>query len=299
MDEYHIPVLLNECLQNLNIQPSGIYVDVTYGAGGHSRPILSQLSAEGHLYAFDQDEDAWSNRAEGKNFTLIRANFRYFRKYLRLQGVREVDGILADLGVSSHQLDIPERGFSYRYNAPLDMRMNIENPLTAAIVLNTYSEEALLRILSEYGEVRNSRTLAKAITTARTNQEFRTTADLNMVLERLMMGQKVRYFSQVYQAIRIEVNDEMGALKDMLTEGLHVLKEGGRFVVMSYHSIEDRLVKNFFKTGNFEGEVIKDEFGNISKPFRLVYKKVIEADEQEVRINPRARSAKLRIAEKI
>jgi 16S rRNA (cytosine1402-N4)-methyltransferase len=216
-----------------------------------------------------------------------------------LEGVRQVDGILADLGVSSHQLDIPKRGFSYRYNAPLDMRMNTENTVTAAIILNTYSEEALLRMLSEYGEVRNSRTLAKAIVAARVNQEFRTTADLNLVLERWMLGQKARYFSQVYQAIRIEVNDEMGALKEMLTDGLQMLKEGGRFVVMSYHSIEDRLVKNFFKTGNFEGEVLKDEFGNISRPFRLINKKVIEADEQELKINPRARSAKLRIAEKI
>lgn len=299
MDEYHIPVLLNTCLENLNIRPSGIYVDVTYGAGGHSRPILLQLSAEGHLYAFDQDEDAWDNRITDDRFTLIRANFRYYRKYLRLEGVSQVDGILADLGVSSHQLDIPERGFSYRFDAPLDMRMNHENPQTAANILNTYSEDALLRLLSEFGEVRNSKTLARALVTRRAMQEFRTTGDLNYVLDTQLIGPRAKYFSQVYQALRMEVNDEMGALKDMLKDGLALLKPGGRFVVMSYHSIEDRMVKNFFKTGNFEGDMIKDDFGNISRPFRLVNKKVIEADEAEVRRNPRARSAKLRVAEKI
>lgn len=299
MDEYHIPVLLNACLENLNIRPSGIYVDVTYGAGGHSRPILLQLSAEGHLYAFDQDEDAWDNRITDDRFTLIRANFRYYRKYLRLEGASQVDGILADLGVSSHQLDIPERGFSYRFDAPLDMRMNHENPQTAANILNTYSEDALLRLLSEFGEVRNSKTLARALVTRRAIQEFRTTGDLNYVLDTQLIGPRAKYFSQVYQALRMEVNDEMGALKDMLKDGLSLLKPGGRFVVMSYHSIEDRMVKNFFKTGNFEGDVIKDDFGNISRPFRLVNKKVIEADESEVRRNPRARSAKLRVAEKI
>lgn len=299
MSEYHVSVLLDESIDNLKINPSGHYVDVTYGAGGHSKSILNKLSAEGHLYAFDQDQDAVSNVVSDARFSLIEANFRYLRRFLRLEGVREVDGILADLGVSSHQLDVPERGFSYRFDAPLDMRMNADAELTAAILLQTYSEESLVEILSSYGEVRNSKTLAKALVNARRLSEIRTTFDLNRILDQHLMGPRMKYLSQVYQALRMEVNDEIGALQEMLAEGYQLLKPGGRFVVITFHSIEDRVVKNFFKTGNFYGELEKDEFGNIHRPFTLVNKKVIMAGQKEQKINARSRSAKLRVAEKV
>jgi len=299
MSEYHVSVLLDESIDNLKINPSGTYVDVTYGAGGHSKSILNKLNAEGHLFAFDQDQDALANVVQDDRFTLIEANFRYLRRFLRLEGVREVDGILADLGVSSHQLDMPQRGFSYRFDAPLDMRMNTDVELTAAILLQTYSEEALVEILSSYGEVRNSKTLAKALINARKLTEIRTTFDLNRICDQHLMGPRMKYLSQVYQALRMEVNDEIGALEDMLAEGFELLKPGGRFVVITFHSIEDRVVKNFFKTGNFEGEMEKDDFGNIYRPFTLVNKKVIMADGKEQKANVRSRSAKLRVAEKI
>lgn len=299
MSEYHVSVLLDESIDNLKINPSGTYVDVTYGAGGHSKSILNKLDAEGHLFAFDQDQDALANVVQDDRFTLIEANFRYLRRFLRLEGVREVDGILADLGVSSHQLDMPERGFSYRFDAPLDMRMNAEAELTAAILLQTYSEDALVEILSSYGEVRNSKTLAKALVNARKLTEIRTTFDLNRILDQHLMGPRMKYLSQVYQALRMEVNDEIGALEEMLEEGFELLKPGGRFVVITFHSIEDRVVKNFFKTGNFEGEMEKDDFGNIYRPFTLVNKKVIMANDKEQKANARSRSAKLRVAEKI
>jgi 16S rRNA (cytosine1402-N4)-methyltransferase len=299
MSEYHVSVLLDESIDNLKINPTGTYVDVTYGAGGHSKSILNKLDAEGHLFAFDQDQDALANVVQDDRFTLIEANFRYLRRFLRLEGVREVDGILADLGVSSHQLDMPERGFSYRFDAPLDMRMNAEAELTAAILLQTYSEDALVEILSSYGEVRNSKTLAKALINARKLTEIRTTFDLNRILDQHLMGPRMKYLSQVYQAIRMEVNDEIGALEEMLEEGFELLKPGGRFVVITFHSIEDRVVKNFFKTGNFEGEMEKDDFGNIYRPFTLVNKKVIMANDKEQKANARSRSAKLRVAEKI
>ncbi len=299
MSEYHVSVLLDESIDNLKINPSGTYVDVTYGAGGHSKSILNKLNAEGHLFAFDQDQDALANVVQDDRFTLIEANFRYLRRFLRLEGVREVDGILADLGVSSHQLDMPQRGFSYRFDAPLDMRMNTDAELTAAILLQTYSEEALVEILSSYGEVRNSKTLAKALINARKLTEIRTTFDLNRICDQHLMGPRMKYLSQVYQALRMEVNDEIGALEDMLAEGFELLKPGGRFVVITFHSIEDRVVKNFFKTGNFEGEMEKDDFGNIYRPFTLVNKKVIMADGKEQKANVRSRSAKLRVAEKI
>ncbi len=298
MSEYHVSVLLDESIDNLKINSSGTYVDVTYGAGGHSKSILNKLNAEGHLFAFDQDQDALANVVQDDRFTLIEANFRYLRRFLRLEGVREVDGILADLGVSSHQLDMPERGFSYRFDAPLDMRMNAEAELTAAILLQTYSEDALVGILSSYGEVRNSKTLAKALVHARKLTEIRTTFDLNRILDQHLMGPRMKYLSQVYQALRMEVNDEIGALEEMLAEGFELLKPGGRFVVITFHSIEDRVVKNFFKTGNFEGEMEKDDFGNIYRPFILVNKKVIMADDKEQKANVRSRSAKLRVAEK-
>jgi 16S rRNA (cytosine1402-N4)-methyltransferase len=299
MSGYHISVLLNESIQLLNIYPNGQYVDVTFGAGGHSKSILDNLSAKGHLYAFDQDVDAIDNVLDHSQLTLIQANFRYLKRFLRLEGVHQVDGILADLGVSSHQLDMPERGFSYRYEAPLDMRMNIEADITAASILATYPEEQLVEILSIYGEVRNAKSLAKALVTARKFAEIKSTFDLNRILEQHLMGPKMKYFSQVYQALRMEVNDEIGALKDMLQEGYDILKPGGRFAVITFHSIEDRVVKNFFKTGNFEGEVDKDDFGNISRPFVLVNKKVVMADHQEQKNNPRSRSAKLRVVEKL
>ena len=299
MNEYHVSVLLKESIENLNILPKGKYVDLTFGAGGHSRSILHNLSAKGHLYAFDQDADAVVNALVDERFTLIEANFRYLRRFLRLEGVKEVDGILADLGVSSHQLDMPERGFSYRFDAPLDMRMNTQADFTAAVLLQSYSEEKLVEVLSSYGEVRNAKTLAKALVHGGKVAEIRTTFDLNRVLDQHVLGPRLKYFSQVYQALRMEVNDEIGALKDMLTEGYEVLKPGGRFVVITFHSIEDRVVKNFFKTGNFYGEMEKDEFGNISRPFVLINKKVIMAENKEQRENARSRSAKLRIAEKV
>ncbi|HLO52950.1 MAG TPA: 16S rRNA (cytosine(1402)-N(4))-methyltransferase RsmH [Saprospiraceae bacterium] len=299
MSEYHVSVLLDESIKSLSIRPDGKYVDVTFGAGGHSRSILNELSAKGHLYAFDQDEDAVENIIHDTRFTLIEANFRYLKRFLRLEGISEVDGILADLGVSSHQLDFPERGFSYRFDAPLDMRMNIKSDMSAADLLRTYSEESLVEILSNYGEVRNSKSLAKAIINARKFADIKTTFDFNRVLDQNVMGLRLKYFSQVYQALRMEVNDEIGALKDMLEDGLAVLKPGGRFSVITFHSIEDRVVKNFFKSGNFDGEVEKDEFGNIQKPFSLVNKKVIMADSKEQKVNVRSRSAKLRVAEKI
>lgn len=299
MNEYHVSVLLKESIENLDILPEGIYADVTFGAGGHSKSILNKLSAKGHLYAFDQDEDAVSNVLNDERFTLIEANFRYLKRFLRLEGVTQLDGILADLGVSSHQLDMPERGFSYRYDAPLDMRMNAEADFTAAALLQTYSEEKLVDVLSSYGEVRNAKTLSKALAHAGKVAEIRTTFDLNRVLDQHVLGPRLKYFSQVYQALRMEVNDEIGALKEMLKEGYEMLKPGGRFVVITFHSIEDRVVKNFFKSGNFEGAMDKDDFGNISRPFVLVNKKVIMADRKEQYENARSRSAKLRVAEKI
>ncbi len=299
MSTYHVSVLLNESIEHLNIRPDENYVDLTFGAGGHSRSILNVLSAKGHLYGFDQDVDAAVNVIQDPRFTLIEANFRYIRRFLRLEGVHEVSGILADLGVSSHQLDAAVRGFSYRFDAPLDMRMNKDAEFSAQDLLMTYDEEELVRVLSDYGEVRNAKTLAKALVTGRKLVALKTTFDLNRILDQQLMGPRMKYFSQVYQALRMEVNDEIGALKEMLLEGTRVLKPGGRFVVITFHSIEDRVVKNYFKTGNFEGEVEKDEFGNIFRPFRLVNKNVIVANREEQNTNPRSRSAKLRAAEKV
>ncbi|MBP6448041.1 MAG: 16S rRNA (cytosine(1402)-N(4))-methyltransferase RsmH [Saprospiraceae bacterium] len=299
MSAYHVSVLLKESIEHLNIRPDGNYVDLTFGAGGHSRSILNELSAKGHLYGFDQDEDAARNVIQDSRFKLIEANFRYVRRFLRLEDVHEVDGILADLGVSSYQLDAAERGFSYRFDAPLDMRMNKESEFSALDLLMTYQEEELVQVLSDFGEVRNAKTLAKAMVTGRKLTALRTTHDLNRILDMHVMGPRMKYFSQVYQALRMKVNDEIGALQEMLIEGSRLLKTGGRFVVITFHSIEDRVVKNFFKTGNFEGEVEKDEYGNIYRPFRLVNKNVIMADRAEQNINPRSRSAKLRAAEKV
>jgi len=299
MSEYHVSVLLNESIENLINRSDGNYVDVTFGAGGHSRLILNRLSAKGHLYSFDQDADAVINVIDDTRFKLIESNFRYVRRFLRLEGISDVDGILADLGVSSHQLDRPERGFSYRFDAPLDMRMNKESDLSAANILQTYDEDRLVQVFSDYGEVRNAKTLSKAVLQARKLSPIKSTFDFNRILEKQVIGPRMKYFSQVYQSLRIEVNDEIGALKEMLTEGYRILKPGGRFVVITFHSIEDRVVKNYFKTGNFEGVVKKDNFGNISRLFTLINKNVILAGQNEQKNNIRSRSAKLRVAEKI
>jgi 16S rRNA (cytosine1402-N4)-methyltransferase len=299
MSEYHVPVMLNECIAGLNLIPDGCYVDVTFGAGGHSQSILNNIGVNGHLFGFDQDDDAVANSIEDSRFTFIKANFRYIKRFLRVEGVRGVDGILADLGVSSFQLDFPERGFSYRFDADLDMRMNHADELTAAVILREYSQENLQLLFSKFGEVRNARTLAKVILQERSKSDIRTTFQLNEILEPLRFGHRAKYFAQVYQALRMEVNHEIQVLEEMLQGGLELLKPGGRFVVMSYHSIEDRVVKNFFKTGNVDGVLNKDDYGVIDRPFKLINKRVILAGEEELKINRRAKSAKLRIVEKI
>ncbi len=298
-NDYHIPVLLSQCIDALQISNDHHIIDVTFGAGGHSLPILKLLDAKGHLYAFDQDLDALQNALQGENFTLFHSNYRHIKKFMRLVGRESVDSILADLGISSYQIDQPQRGFSFRYDADLDMRMNYQGDITAADIINSYSEEQLVNILSQYGEVRNSKTLAKEILKSRNHRKIVSTFDLNQLLDTVKIGPSHKYFAQVYQALRIEVNDEMTALKEFLQSSVDLLDSGGRFVVMSYHSLEDRLVKNLFKTGNVEGIVQKDDYGKIYRPFKLINKGVIEADKEEQRRNPRSRSAKLRIAEKI
>lgn len=298
MEEYHIPVMLNECLDGLNIKPDGVYVDVTFGGGGHTRAIVDRLEG-GKVYAFDQDEEAKRN-AEGipeDKFTLIDANFRHMKRYLRLQGVRKVDGILADLGVSSHQIDTAERGFSIRKEAALDMRMGHDHELTAQKILEEYSQEELARVLYEYAELRNSRVIARTLIQSRGSDELTTTGGLVKLLEPFAPPRKEnQFYAKVFQALRIEVNDEMGALKEMLEQSVQILKEGGRLVVMSYHSLEDRPVKGFMKTGNLEGEVKKDFYGNLLCPFKLVTRRPIVASAEELSRNSRARSAKLRVA---
>ncbi|MEL7021921.1 MAG: 16S rRNA (cytosine(1402)-N(4))-methyltransferase RsmH [Bacteroidota bacterium] len=295
---YHLPVLAKECIEGLNIQPNGIYVDVTFGGGGHSKLIAAQLSGSGRLYAFDQDEDAAANQLLDDNFTFIAANFRHIYRFLRLHGVRQVDGILADLGVSSHQLDKGSRGFSYRFESTLDMRMNQAGNTTAADILNQRSAEALQHIFGQYGEVRNAKTLAQQIVKEREKTAFKNISEFTSFLEPLIRGQRHRYLAQVFQALRIEVNDEMGALNEFLEGAKQLLKPKGRLVVMSYHSLEDRTVKNFIKTGNVAGEVIKDFYGNIERPFKIITKKAIAPSATEIATNSRARSAKLRIGER-
>lgn len=298
MSEYHKPVMLAECIEYMNIRPEGVYIDVTYGAGGHSKEIIKYLNDEGHLYGFDQDSDVSDHIIKAENFTFVKSNFRHIRRFMKYYGVDGVDAILADLGVSSHQLDFPERGFSYRFDADLDMRMNEYTEADAKDILASYSAEELQDIFSKYGEVRNARTLSKAIIEERNATPIKTTFDLNRILENNLMGHKPKYFAQVYQALRMEVNQEVEVLSELLEGAYEVLKPGGRLVVMSYHSIEDRLVKNFMKTGNVDGEVIKDDFGNIHRPFKVINKKIITATAQEVQENSRAKSAKLRVAEK-
>lgn len=296
---YHVPVMLNECIEYLNIDPNGIYVDVTFGGGGHSKAILKHLGADGRLYAFDQDPDAATNVVKDERLIFVDGNFRELKKMLKVHGVRQVNGILADLGVSSHQLDAAKRGFSYGSDEFLDMRMQPGSSLTAADVLNKHTPDDLLKVFSHYGEVRNSRTLADAVVQARSQRKFKVVPDLLAVLETVMVGDRFKYLAQVFQALRIEVNDEMGALKDLLMQGGEVLAPGGRVVVMSYHSLEDRLVKNFFKAGNPEGEHDKDFYGNIKKNFKILTKKPVEPTLEERRSNTRSGSARLRVAEKI
>ncbi|WP_209332075.1 16S rRNA (cytosine(1402)-N(4))-methyltransferase RsmH [Lunatimonas salinarum] len=296
---YHIPVMLDACIQGLHIQPNGVYVDLTFGGGGHSRAILAQLEG-GHLYGFDQDSDALINVPDDNRFTFVQANFRDLRRYLKLYNVLKVDGILADLGISSHQIDEPERGFSTRFDADLDMRMNQSGDLSAATILNGYDETELHKIFGQYGEVTNAKSLARAIVAERANTPIQTIAHLKRLLEKFApRGKQHKYFAQVFQALRIVVNDELGALKEMLEQSAELLNPGGRLVVMSYHSLEDRLVKNFIQKGKFQGEVEKDFYGNLQRPLNPVNRKAITADEAEVKRNSRARSAKLRIAEKI
>ncbi len=304
--EYHNPVMLAECIDGLTLKPGGVYVDVTFGGGGHSRAILDALQPgekgqAGKLLVFDQDPDARDNAAaiNDPRLTFIAANFRNLKRYLRLYGVRQVDGILADLGISSHQIDTPERGFSTRFEADLDMRMNQQGDLTARQVVNSYPEADLHRILGMYGELTNARTAASALVSARANQPIQTINDLKDALKRCApRGKENKYFAQVFQALRIEVNDELKVLEEFLEQTPDVLAPGGRLVVMSYHSLEDRLVKNFINKGKFSGEVEKDLYGNEIKPLQSVTRKPVEASAEEVARNPRARSAKLRIAEK-
>jgi 16S rRNA (cytosine1402-N4)-methyltransferase len=295
---YHVPVMLKECIEGLNIKPDGIYVDVTFGGGGHSRAILEKLGKNGRLIGFDQDEDALKNVPNDERFIFVQANFAEIKRFLRLHGYKQVDGILADLGVSSHQFDTAERGFSYRFDAALDMRMNQADTLTAAKILNTYNAEDLQNVFSEYGEVRNSKTLAEAIIAQREVRPFQTINDFIMMLKPLVRGEEYKYFSQVFQAIRIEVNQEMQVLQDFFHATIEVLKPEGRLVVLSYHSLEDRATKNLLKTGNCAGEVIQDFYGNIDRPFNIITKKAIDASKEEQKLNTRSRSAKLRIGEK-
>lgn len=294
---YHLPVLLKESIDLLRLEGAETVVDATYGGGGHSKEILHRLNAKGRLVAFDQDTDAFANILKDERLIFCQANFRYMERFLKLEGISKVDAILADLGVSSHQFDEGDRGFSYRFpEAKLDMRMNTEGTRSAADVLNTMDAEALQSVFSAYGEVRNSKQLAQAIVKNRSKRPYEKVVDLLETLDEIGKGPKMKYYSQVFQALRIEVNEEMVALEEFLKASLEVLKPGGRIVVISYHSIEDRLVKRFFKTGNTEGRIVQDEYGHIDRPFKLINKQVIQPAESEIRKNTRARSAKLRAA---
>ena len=298
-ESYHVPVLLQESVDGLDIKPDGIYVDVTFGGGGHSREILNRLGKMGHLYSFDQDEDAEKNILNDNRFTFVRSNFRYLRNWMRYYGVDQIDGLLADLGVSSHHFDDETRGFSFRFDAPLDMRMNKRSGMTAAEILNNYDEDQLADIFYIYGELKNARKIATAIIKARSVKAIETTADLLQATESLFQREREKKeIAKLFQALRIEVNHEMDALKEMLSGAQTVLREGGRLSVITYHSLEDRIVKNIMKAGNAEGKVSQDFFGRIEAPFRQISNKVIIPDEEEQLRNPRSRSAKLRIAER-
>ena len=302
---YHESVLLHESIDLLGVKPGGVFVDATFGGGGHSKLILEKMSGKGRLFAFDQDEDAKRNTEQqefsaSQVFTFVPSNFRHLKRQLRAEGVRigTVNGILADLGVSSHQLDTAERGFSYRFEAELDMRMNRQDGETAADLLNTRNVEELQRIFSELGEVRNSKTLAHAVVQERERKRFRTTGDLLELCSKNLMGERMRYYSQVFQALRMEANDELGALEDFMKDALEMLAPGGRLAIITFHSLEDRMVKNFMKAGNVAGELDQDFYGNITKPWDLVTKKPVEASAEETKQNSRSRSAKLRVGVK-
>lgn len=296
--EYHIPALLTETIDGLNIKPNGIYVDVTFGGGGHSKAILEKLGATGKLISFDQDEDAIQNILEDKRFIFVRSNFRYLKNFLKYHGIEKVDGILADLGVSFHHFDESERGFSFRFNGALDMRMNKQSAKTAAQVLNSYSDEDLANVFYLYGELHNSRKIASAIIRARNTKPLETIQEFVDILKPYFLREKEKKeMARVFQALRIEVNSEMEVLEDLLEQTVDVLNEQGRLVVLTYHSLEDRLVKNFIRSGNFEGKLEKDFYGNLISPLKAINNKVITASEEEVERNPRSRSAKLRIAE--
>lgn len=297
---YHIPALLNECIEGLNIAPDGIYVDATFGGGGHSRAIVNNLGENGHLYSFDQDQDAIANAIDDPRFTFVYSNFAYITNFMRFYGVQHVDGILADLGVSFHHFDESDRGFSFRFDGILDMRMNQRGGKDARWILANYSEEQLSQIFYLYGELKTSRKIANAIVKSRNNKTINTTGELLDIIKPFIKpAQEKKELAQVFQALRIEVNNEIDVLKSFLNQTIKVLKPGGRIVILTYHSLEDRLVKNFFKSGNIEGKIEKDFFGKVNTPFRLINNKVIVASEDEVARNLRARSAKLRIAEKI
>lgn len=296
---YHIPVLLDESIEGMNLQPKGVYADMTFGGGGHSKEILRRGDSSIRLYSFDQDADAEKNIVDDKRFTFVRSNFRYLHNFLRYYQVEQVDAILADLGVSSHHFDDSERGFSFRFDGNLDMRMNKRAGITAADVVNSYDEERLADIFYLYGELKNSRKLASAIVKARSKQTIKTIGDfLEIVKPMFGREREKKELAKVFQALRIEVNQEMEALKEMLYAATEALKPGGRLVVITYHSLEDRMVKNMMKTGNIEGKAVQDFFGNVQTPFRLINNKVVVASPEEVERNPRSRSAKLRIAEK-
>ena len=311
---YHIPAMLRETIQGLNIQPDGLYVDVTFGGGGHSRAILQQLSEQGKLYSFDQDLDTLQNAMHQDNWQFVHSNFRYLRNFMDYYGVEQIDGLLGDLGVSFHHFDCPERGFSFRFSAPLDMRMNQTGGKTAADILNSYNEEDLARVLYIYGEMNNSRQIAKKIVKARGQKAIERTEELVAVvigktpsvpLQGGRDGQELdipagakKELAKLFQALRIEVNDEMGALREMLLAAKDLLKPGGRIAILTYHSLEDRMVKNFLRSGNLEGKIEKDFYGNILSPFKVI-EKGLTASAEEVERNPRARSAKLRVAEKL
>ena len=298
-ETYHVPVLLKESVDGLDIQPDGIYVDVTFGGGGHSKEILSRLGKNGHLYSFDQDADAENNIVDDDRFTFVRSNFRYIGQWMRYYGVEQIDGLLGDLGVSSHHFDDETRGFSFRFDAPLDMRMNKRAGQTAADILNDYSEEQLADVFYLYGELKNARRIAKAISNYRRQQMITTTGQLAEATEALMRSEREKKdMARLYQALRIEVNHEMDALRDMLKGATALLRDGGRLSIITYHSLEDRIVKNVMKAGNAEGKVEQDFFGRISSPYRMVNKVTVPSEEEQQR-NPRSRSAKLRIAEKI
>lgn len=298
-ETYHVPVLLKESIDGMSIKPGGIYVDVTFGGGGHSKEILSRITAGGHLYSFDQDADAEKNIITNPNFTFVCSNFRYLKNWMRYYDVDGIDGLLADLGVSSHHFDDESRGFSFRFNAPLDMRMNKRAGKTAADIVNDYEEEALANIFYLYGELKNSRKIASALIKARSGNRIETTQDFITAVEPLFKREREKKdMAKLFQALRIEVNHEMDALKEMLKSATELLKPGGRLSVITYHSLEDRIVKNVMKSGNPEGKITQDFFGRIESPFKLINKKVIIPDKEEQERNPRSRSAKLRIAEK-